>query len=390
MSEADIVGLFEDLSRVENTAELSEGRMLRFILRSVSPHISDGALRVLLFIFDRTYTYGKQAEVISIDHFLKGVKWNDEVLHPPIKVKRAMLYRHIKELSDNVIVLRNTDRKTHKTQYMINPLWTPNFVIPARNVTKTKTLAQNSPTLSTIIDKPVYHSGQACLLTDLSIEQEDNNMGNITGAALPHSLTDLVSNISAKTAAARQKRKEKGNATAFAKIWEDSFRAAYPEEQYFAWRVSELAAFKRALQRGKLPAPVIPGFIDFVVTEFPSVVSERFGWMRTPPTVPVVAFVTKHVEVFYRAYLDKDDPNRKVRGRVARAEKPEPVPAAGHDEVKKLQQKLDAERARRERAEREANALKDQKAQARRASAKKLVLKRPSRSAEFGDWDDEG
>lgn len=387
MPNQELSDLVENISRASNDAEQTEARMIRFILREVSPEVSPSALRVLLFIFDRTYTYGKVAEHIPYRHFLEGVTWNDKLLHPPVDQSLATLKRSIKELCDNVIIIVSSDRKHHRTTYMINPLWVKHGKNVSRNVTQQKNKSRSMAHVRAEHGSPV---SRPWLTRDLAIEQEDSNMGNITGAALPHSLTDLVSNTSAKTAAARQKRKEKGNATAFAKMWEDSFRVAYPEEQYFAWRVSELAAFKRALQRGKLPAPVIPGFIDFVVTEFPSVVSERFGWMRTPPTVPVVAFVTKHVEVFYRAYLDKDDPNRKVRGRVARAEKPEPVPAAGHDEVKKLQQKLDAERARRERAEREANALKDQKAQARRASAKKLVLKRPSRSAEFGDWDDEG
>lgn len=389
MSDADIVGLFEDLSRVENTAELSEGRMLRFIMRSVSPHISDGALRVLLFIFDRTYTYGKTAEVISIDHFLKGVTWENTLLHPPIKTSRTALYRDIKELSDNVIILRKTDFRAHRTSYMINPIWSPNFVIPARNVTKAKSLAQNTGGLSQIRDGGVPNTGQDNPVPETLREQEDSNMGNITGSAVPASLTSLVSNVSAKSADRRATKKGKGNATAFALIWQDAFKEAYPEETFFAWRVTELASFKRALQRGAIPQPVIPNFINFVVSEFSTVIAERFGWMRDPPSVPNVGFVVKNVEKFYQAFLDKDDPNRKVRGRIARGSAPEaPAPAAGHDQLKKLQDQLDAERAKRERAEREANELKAEKSSAERKAVKRLVLKRKTSSPEFGEWEE--
>lgn len=384
MSDTDFVGLFEDLSRAENTADLSEGRMLRFLLRKVRPHVTPTELVVLMFIFDRTYTYGKVSEVISVEHFLNGVEWNGEVLAAPTGLKRSQLFDVLKRLCDNVIILRKTDKRSNRTLYMINPIWSPDFVLPSRNVTKRN-----------ITDQQVRKTGQGSpdKRTSLSgppsaIEQEDSNMGNITGAAVPQSVTDLLSNTIAKHGAARDRQKAKGNATAYEKLWEDSYRAAYPEEQYFAWRVSDKAAFKRALQRGGVPATTVALFIDFVVSEFPSVVSSRFGWMRNPPSFPTPRFVIAHIETFYLAFKDKDDPNRKIRGAVARAAPAPVLDLAGLEASKKLEQELAAEKAARVRAERERDELKTEKVVARKAAARKLVLKRPVRTEEFGGWDD--
>lgn len=381
MSEPDFVGLFEELSKAENTAELTEGRMLRFLLRKVKPHVSRAEFEILMFIFDRTYTYGKTSEAITTKHFLEGVIWGDVLLHPPIALKRTQLFDSLKRLCDNVILIRKTDRRTNRTMYMLNPLWDQNFVVPrnvtSRNVTKelVRYSGQGSPAQRTSLSGPAN-----------TIEQEDSNMGIRTGAAVPQSVTDLLNNSLGKSKDARDRKKQKGNATAFSKIWEDAFRSAYPEEQYFAWRVTELASFKRALQRGAVPPTVAPAFIDFVVTEFPSVVSAHFAWMQKPPTIPNVLFVVKHIEKFYTAFRDKDDPNRKIRGRIQRAETPV-VPAAGHDELKKLQQKLDAALAAQERAEREANSLKADAAQVSRKKIKQLVRKRPTSHPDAGSWD---
>jgi hypothetical protein len=367
----------EAVSKHFNSADMTEGRMLRKIMREIRPHIDEIDLSVLLFIFDRTYTYGKQAEGIPTSHFLNGVKTaSGELLHPPLRCSRSSLFRSIKKLIANVIIVSGKTHRTGTVTYAINPAWVPPFSV-------TQTLAS-------------VRGGLASVNTGLTSVRAgthnsiDNNRHDVQQVALRASareedmttakerLLATVAGATAKNKAARTKTKNKQNATGLMKIWEDAFIGIHPEETYFRWRTFEQAAFKKAVERG-VPSDHVEDFIIFCVTAFDNVINEHFSWMKSKPTIPAVGFVTKHIAEFYQSFNDSKDPNRKLRGRIKRTE------------VTDAPKKADAnERAEVERLKAEVASLKSklgEKAGSRRLKLRKRIANRPDADPEFGTYD---
>lgn len=357
----------EALVRQYNTAEWSEARMFRKLMRVVSPHVSDHEFRVLMFIFDRTYTYGKVSEAIPMRHFVQGVMTGDGIIiHPPVGMQRSRVYECLQNLVDNVIILR-TARGNSAPLLAINPIW--------------------EPTVSGKLDSSVREAGQASPIS------RTHNYKNITRKVAPahtreanaigkemqakDALMAAVAGATDKTHAARDKRKRKLSVTGLEKIWEDAFNAAYPDDTFFRWRVFEQSAFSKAVQRG-VPRAMIDPFIQFAVSNFDNVINQHFAWMKTKPTVGV-GFVTKHIAEFYQAFSDDRDPNRKIKRRVREAAPAQPKVIDNADQTAEVAA-LKAQVATLE-------ARVGSQALEKRASTKRLIRRRPTSSREFGKWE---
>lgn len=365
----------EALVRDHNTAELTEGRMLRKITRDISPWVSDFELRVLLFIFDRTYTFGKASEVIPIDHFLNGVRLGTgEILHPRINASKRSVYRALQNLIDNVIILRGKKHKTATPSYAINPVWTPDLCQHRHKLVPQVAQVGAGSGTSNINNRYVTHEG----------EQVAPAQARVANAVEDHMndprdrLAATIAAATEKSHAARGRQKSKLNATGLEKIWEDAFREAFPDDTYFRWRQYEQSAFKKAVERG-VPRELLSEFIAFCVTSFDNVINEHFKWMKSRPTLPNVGFVTKHIAEFHQSFDDSRDPNRKVRARIRSAPEPKepkrvrPAPQ-NNQEVASLRQ--------------EVSTLKARLGEAKGTRRRKLIRNRRREDDEFGRWED--
>jgi hypothetical protein len=366
---SDVAGAVEAISKHFNSAEMTEGRMLRKILREVSPHIDEIQFRVLMFIFDRTYTYGKAEELIPMKHFTEGVRLGSgELLHPPLRASRATIYRAIQKLVDNVIIMRSNATGNSAAMYAINPVWRP--PVSHRRDSGVSRMRQQCLPQGTHNNIDINNTDTQQVALRASAREEDMSTAK-------ERLLATVAGATEKSKAARAKTKSKQNATGLMKIWEDAFIGVYPEETYFRWRTYEMSAFKKAVERG-VPANSIEEFVTFCVTAFDNVINEHFSWMKSKPTIPAVGFVTKHIAEFYQSFNDSKDPNRRLRGRIKRTEvKDAPT--------NKVQDTAEVERLRKEN-----EALRSrlgERAVKKRSKLKQRVANRRTNDPEFGSWD---
>lgn len=373
---SDIGGAVEALTKSFNTAEMSEARMMRKILREIRPHVSEIELSVLLFVWDRTYAYGKTSEVIPMKHFLEGVSLGSgEMLHPPLRAGRRTIYRAIENLIANVIIIAGKTHRTATPTYAINPVWMPPLCHQRHKLVSPAALACASRGTYNYKNNNIRDTQQVARVR-ASASEDDMNPRD--------ALLASVAAATAKNRNARDKNKAKLNATGLEKIWEDAFIAVHPEETYFRWRRFEQAAFKKAVERG-VPATDLEALITFCVTSFDNVINEHFSWMKSKPAEPAVGFVTKHIAEFYQSYKDSIDPNRKLRGRIKRTEKPSET---NGQRVRGEIDQATSDEVRRLRAENEALKAKvGESASARRKTIKRLVHSRKPKDDEFGSWD---
>jgi hypothetical protein len=374
---SDVAGAVEAVSKHFNSAELTEGRMLRKLLREVGPYCNDVQFRVLMFIFDRTYTYGKTSEVIPMRHFTDGVRLGSgELLHPPIRRDRATIYRAIDFLVDNVIILRSQRSRSDSPTFAINPVWMPKV---SQQCDKGVAAVRQETRVNATHNTNEYNIDDTTQVALRASAREEDEMESARDRLLA-----TVAGATEKSKAARAKTKNKQNATGLMKIWEDAFITIHPEETYFRWRVFEQSAFKKAVERG-VPAGSVEEFIIFCVTAFDNVINEHFSWMKSKPTIPAVGFVTKHIAEFYQSFNDSKDPNRKLRGRIKRETTNGKAPLADRPKGTATADQAEVERLRAENA-----ALKAKvgaKAGSRRLKLKRRIEQRPDSDPEFGSWD---
>ncbi len=107
----------------------------RHIMREYAQYLTGNELAVLLFVVDRTFSYGKHAEVIPQRHFLEGVWSGDTCLHGPLKMGVRTLENSIKSLRERGYLV--TQRKGNQpTAYMVELGLRPSNVVrlpPRRN-----------------------------------------------------------------------------------------------------------------------------------------------------------------------------------------------------------------------------------------------------------------
>jgi hypothetical protein len=369
----DTASAVETIVRHYNTPDLSEARMFRKIMREMRPYLNEIQMLVLLFVFDRTYTYGKTSEVIPMRHFLNGVTTGDGVvLHPPIKKDRATIYRALDFLVDNVIILRSQNSRNSAPTLAINPVWVPQ--VSHQRDSSVASVRQQVGCNATLNNKNITHEYEQVApahTRDAIPCQEEVQMSEAADR-----LRAAVAGATEKSHAARDKRKRKLSPTGLEKIWEDAFRDAYPDDTFFRWRIYEQSAFAKAVGRG-VPRNEVQAFIDFCVRSFDNVINVKFAWMKSKPECNV-GFVTKHIAEFYQAFEEDRDPNRKLKRRIREAPvRQAPVKETNDAEVSALQARI-----------KELEAKVGQRSLAKSEKRKRLNRQRPTSSREFGKWED--
>ncbi len=277
--------------------------------------LGDKEYRVLLFIYNRTYLWGKAEDWIAEKQFLQGIKGYIS----PLQMSRTVLYRALNTLQEKGILhKRQEGGKRGPTFYSINHDWQiADHVSPE--------------ILNSVVGDTYMYRGRDTTVRELTLrdntgcarERAQGLEGNENMGAIDN-VKSAVAAATNKQKLARDKRKAKLNATALQKIWEDAFRATYPDEKMFAWRSYELPAFRKAMDRG-VPTDDIQNFVTFCVAEYDNVIANHFSWMASVSKTPSVSFVIKHVDKFFEAFEIDRDPNRKLRLRLNREAAKAPV-----------------------------------------------------------------
>jgi hypothetical protein len=90
-----------NVHRMEKNLSVIPSKLaLQHIWNEYSPHLSDGEMRVLTFIYMRTIAFSKEHELIPYRHFLKGVKTRDRLAFAtaPIRKSKRQIQRILADL----------------------------------------------------------------------------------------------------------------------------------------------------------------------------------------------------------------------------------------------------------------------------------------------------
>lgn len=377
--------------RVENenisTRYRTELELSRKILREMRAVIDGRELEVLMFIFERVYTYGHDDHPISTEQFLNGVfKKDGGLVVPGVTMSRSLLFEAIKGLVRKGIVERDGGNPRRAAVYSINVNWTIESYANNRSIVQPSGL--NSPAGRT------QQSG----IPDYNIENSNIENSNTGGRACAHprgateSVNDMgirdnvIASIAAATAkshAGRAKKKTKGNASSYETMWKDAQLEHDPERRWFQWTMEQKSIFKKALDRGNIPQTDREAFIGFIVYGFNETMTSQFRGWKAAPTEPNVKFVSKHIEKFWTAFEDHRNPNRRLDRRIRDSGSIRATASAPKsDNVSSVRiEQLEQENARlREQAEAKAHS----EAQARKSQRLKLIKPKP-RSARTDD-----
>lgn len=115
-------------------------KAFRHVMREYAQYLSGNELAVLLFIVDRTYSYGKHAEVIPARHFLEGVWSGDECIHGPLNMVGKTLTDCLKSLREKGYIVAQRKGNTPTAYYVELGLRPSNVVrLPPRRKRKRNT-----------------------------------------------------------------------------------------------------------------------------------------------------------------------------------------------------------------------------------------------------------
>jgi DNA-binding transcriptional ArsR family regulator len=356
---------------------------------------------VIDFVFCRTYMFSKRSERISRSHFLKGVYAKDgQLIAAPCGLSANTLEHALTALEKKGALLRAMDAGKI-TVFSLNPIWSAHAFrlrlkakickeASKKQVDPPQNLGVHPPQKLGVVPTPKIgdHNIQNKInrfegrARSGAIGQQEENSVTM---AIKDDLLAVATSATEKHHAARDRKKQRGNATALLKCWEAAYIEAYPDDRWYPWRTYEIAAYRKALVRCVPQADWIE-FTDFAVQSFKDVITTRLRWMCSPPQLPTVGFVIKHCDSFYEAFLDRRDPNRRSRARLARAtsgQQPEPVP----DTVEPFSAALAAENEALKKRLADAETKLAQTRRTEHAKAKKLfTTRKPKRDPEFGEW----
>lgn len=118
----------------------------QWVFRYLYPHTrSSNHFSVISFIFDRTISWGKSKEIITVSQMIKGVFHKGGIIAPAMRLCRATIINCIKDLlCDKMIFREKSEGDTY--YYSINFNWTPKMLkLPKKrqeHCTESKTLEQ--------------------------------------------------------------------------------------------------------------------------------------------------------------------------------------------------------------------------------------------------------
>ena len=351
------------------------GKMMLRLRPLVSTQESD----ILLFIFMRTVYYGKIEETITIRQFMNGIFSQEEVIYPGVKVCRTTLFKALRKLSDNDIIQRR-ESPGNKECYIYS-LMLPELqeYVTLQSAARTEEYAGRTDEYTGRTPSPT----------------ESNNMIKLhEETAAPHpalaAASDKIKTTTEKYNNARERKKNKLKAHGLEEIWADSFKETFPEAANFRLVNRDSARLKQAMDRG-VPTAKQREFLEWSIRNWTITLRLKFKWMKEKPETPSLGFFASRVAEFYDAFVSDTTPNLAADRRVREAVSTSRVAEAPRQPAEeKLQLELSKARARAEELERERNEAQQALHAERKDRTKRLVLKRPTGSKEFGKWRDDG
>jgi hypothetical protein len=313
--------------------------IFQWLMRSCAIHLSGSQLSVTMFIFDRTYGWGKTSEVITYDHFLNGIPSDDpeKPYAGPLKMARATLTAALSELIEMGLVMTEKMPNRGLIKYGINTEWVP--PVPKKNKSqgkpkRSKELQNQQTSVDSTSSKIELEPVQKLDCSSSEIElgsvqklalkksKEKNRKvkkgKGRTPEPLAHaeslpeeSIEERIARASSANAAARRSCLLKWSSVSASVAWEDAIARFWPDEPRFTTIKAQGYALHHYGKKwigagsGRTVASWLE-YLDWVVSRWSIVRAEHFGWMHDgSPAVPAIGFFVKFAAKFEQAYEQK-------------------------------------------------------------------------------------
>lgn len=261
---------------------------------------------IVTFIYDRTISWGKRAEIISITEFCEG----REGYFSGTGMSRAKLNRCLTQLVHRGIIHR-AGNNTHRKRYGLNLEWTPKMSLPPRK-TDTKLgspraqlgshRAENTPQLGSHRD-PLRRTSSK---KDLENETERAAPSVVRSRERPVStLKEVEASVLKEAAGRRAVVSQSRDVNDVQREWEGLMREHWPEALLVPWSPKCRGLYKTAV-KNKAFHDVRPfEFLEWVVSEWGLITKGALSWMKSSPAYPHPEFVMVHLYRLLPLYADR-------------------------------------------------------------------------------------
>lgn len=305
---------------------------------------------VLLFIADRTHGWGKPAEVITHDHFLRGIQSKDSKTDyaGAISMSHPTLISSLRYLSACGAI---KTRKTRKlTEYEINLDWLPirplinDITMPLAKPKRLTNLHTLQPTEREFQGKMGKESlpemGKESLPMNVKkiylkkdkekngkvkkIDPSDQWRGGQEESDQEASLEDRLESASSRSRASRQRRIDKWTLDSVVPAWQAALALHHPGSPILTnTRVQCMAL----LRYGKKWIAAVASrsiadwlaYLNWCIAKWVAIRTEHFHWMTSSPEVPAMGFLVKLADRFEQAYTAKE--SLEAMGRLSTRER---------------------------------------------------------------------
>lgn len=346
-----------------------EKTRIRYVLqREWRPHLSPDERDFLQYVIEHSVELGRDVLDVTLDQMINGVPadpvtgWSWRIT--PVGFARRTLERLIQRLKDKGVLLVEAVRN-RCTLIRLNMLWSPvesimSIAIPKRLQAGSQTRAQTSLPFDDAITATVadIEQEQTAITANLAGNNRhrggpldtSNSVRNIPSPSLrsetgflpeprkrqripaPEKVQDQrlspaktpVDTVRAKVAeieaqsrahvkAKADKAKNLDAAGAYHTTFVNAWRETYPGVPVPTWTARDMHMVRSVL-KSRLHESIEPRheFLDFVVRNWPRIISLKFGWMKTspPPQMPTIGFLVANA--FIGHFLDAFADRRRV------------------------------------------------------------------------------
>lgn len=318
------------------------------ILRAWMPLLTPEQFMVLLFIFDRTYGWGKTTEYIKMAHFCTGVQGS---FNGTGMSKRAV-YRALEALREAGVVQSKSDGRG--VYYSINERWeagmlrTPKRLKAGNSSTEkgtekltkkchirhTRSATSGTPIYKTKHDKK-EHGNQAAAAALRTPKEKSKKKSSRAGTSAAGAMAALGEEVpfAEKLKAARAasavatdkamlRAKKTQSVLALEKLWQAAVRKQFPEASLVAWPKSaamKVAGFKKQWQSQviyrKDKGCTAWDFFAFAIANWRRIRQLKFNWMKDvqAPEYPDVEFLIGFKKHFIAAMDEEGFEQRRMK-----------------------------------------------------------------------------
>ena len=295
---------------IEKKSSILKAKMVYDLITRDCLHLLQGGeLKVLLFIADRTYGWGKGAEVIPTRHFYNGIqsKSTGEWIIRPLGMSRRQVIRVLNKLNEMKLIRVN---ERYLTRLLVDNL-NSEHIHKALNCDTHVTLMPKTVTPMShhkrINNKRVNTYGE-------SVREKDLNK-NKMNEGTRKKLIALSTEAGKKSISTRESKKTKVwqkqlTATALKLTWEDASR-----EGGFDPKLPNMVSCKILQKMSKKHgAGEFREVLEFTLENWTRLCDVQFGWMTQtpPPEEPCSRFFASRYTEFRDCYRRKDRTERFI------------------------------------------------------------------------------